>query len=436
MRKTILLLTLSGLLVGCSAPLPEAPIMTPTEPGSSPAPTAGPSATSEPPPTTEPAPAEILTAPPPEPAPPAGPPMARLAPGTPLEIRSIDMQSATVGWALGGLPGEDDHVLRTSDGGATWFDVSPPEPEVTMPYGHRKAIGAFTGVEEAWVAYDHVHPSLGSYSVLVWRTEDQGRTWKPSQPLDLQGLEPDFSPRLMGAVSGSSGWLLVDVGAGMSHEYVVLYTTGDSGETWERVLDPFGDAPIQVCWKTGITFADAQTGWLTRDCRGVADGAFVDVTRDGGRTWESVELLPPDDQPGAFTYPNACSTHSPYLSSPLSGLLGVSCQTYDTGGATPGLSLVYRTQDGGKSWTSSTYPGGDLGLADGRLTWAFNRQIHRTQDDGESWSLVKTVSWDGTFDFVDAENGWAVARDGEETALVRTEDGGSTWQILQPLVAP
>jgi photosystem II stability/assembly factor-like uncharacterized protein len=302
-----------------------------------------------------------------------------------------------------------------------------------MPYGSRRAAGSFQGAERAWIAYDHVHPEVGSYAVVVWRTEDRGRTWQPSTALDLQGLEPDFIPRLLGTPDGNAGWLLVDVGAGMSHEYVVLYMTGDGGRTWERVLDPYGDSPIQVCWKTGLAFADAQTGWLTRDCGGVVDGAFVDVTRDGGRTWTSVELLPPADQPEAFGYPNACGTHSPALASPRIGLVGVSCEIYEPGEVRLGPSLVYRTEDGGASWSAASAPPGELGMLDGRLTWAFGREIHRTPDEGLTWSLIKTVSWDGEFDFVTPDSGWAVARDGEEIALVRTVDGGATWQLLEPV---
>jgi len=344
------------------------------------------------------------------------------------------MQSPADGWAIGGLVDEPDHVLRTVDGGTTWIDVTPPEPLRDLPYGAQEAIGAFADTDSAWVVYSQQVEEEELSAAVVWRTEDGGQSWTPSEPLDQGGLVESFNPRFLGFADDGSGWLLVNVGAGMSHEYVVLYTSGDGGSTWERVLDPYGDSPIQVCWKTGLTFADAQTGWLTRDCGGVVDGAQVSLTQDGGRSWATMDLLPPADHPAGFTYPSACWTHSPALWSSQSGMVGVGCKTFEPDEVHPGLSLVYRTEDGGVTWESMEAPNGELGVLDGRLTWTFDRQIHLTPDLGLSWTLVKEVSWDGQFDFIDLDRGWAVARDGEEIALVRTEDGGKTWQLLEPVM--
>jgi hypothetical protein len=67
--------------------------------------------------------------------------------------------------------------------------------------------------------------------------------------------------------------------------------------------------------------------------------------------------------------------------------------------------------------------------------WLLGREIHLTEDGGESWTRIKVVIWDGLFSFVDALNGWAVAKFGDETALVRTYDGGRSWQELEPTLA-
>ena len=132
-----------------------------------------------------------------------------------------------------------------------------------------------------------------SPEVVVWHSRDAGQSWTPSQPLDVKGLLEFFTPAYMGFTDAKTGWLLVSVGAGMSHEYVVLYSTADGGQGWEKVMDPYGDQPVMAFYKTGLVFADAQNGWMTHDAGGVMDGVRVDVTADGGRTWVSRELLPP-----------------------------------------------------------------------------------------------------------------------------------------------
>jgi WD40 repeat protein len=59
-----------------------------------------------------------------------------------------------------------------------------------------------------------------------------------------------------------------------------------------------------------------------------------------------------------------------------------------------------------------------------------------THDGGLSWSSVGTVALlRGTsFDFVSAQLGWGVAQVSEgENALIRTVDGGRTWESMNPL---
>ena len=66
----------------------------------------------------------------------------------------------------------------------------------------------------------------------------------------------------------------------------------------------------------------------------------------------------------------------------------------------------------------------------------FGREMFRTTDAGVTWIPINTVNWDGEFSFVDPWLGWAIARNEDERALVYTEDGGETWQILDPVGWP
>jgi photosystem II stability/assembly factor-like uncharacterized protein len=64
--------------------------------------------------------------------------------------------------------------------------------------------------------------------------------------------------------------------------------------------------------------------------------------------------------------------------------------------------------------------------------------MFRTQDGGKTWTPVRpqAVNWDGQFSFIDMLKAWAVARDSGQIALVKTSNGGVTWTDIQPVVTP
>ena len=71
-----------------------------------------------------------------------------------------------------------------------------------------------------------------------------------------------------------------------------------------------------------------------------------------------------------------------------------------------------------------------------RVGWALSRDIYQTNDGGQTWDKIKTVSWDGQFDFVNARSGFAVARSEDRVALVRTFNAGRSWERLEPVLVP
>lgn len=360
-------------------------------------------------------------------------PMPRLVAGQPVTITYIRMFDATIGWAIGGVAGIGDHVLRTSDGGNTWRDITPPEPAPTGDEPGKIAIGFFLDANTAWVTYYYLDLFKVPVAPTVWGTRDGGQTWEPSQPLVGDFVEL-YAPSDLQFVDSQNGWLLVHVGAGMMHDYVMIFKTTDGGVRWDRVIDPYTDADLQGCDKTGMVFVDAQTGWVTRDCHGVVDGAFVDWTHDGGLTWQSQQLLPPAVDPDLFNHA-FCGVYSPALFSPQSGALVVECVRYD-GDIQSHHRFVYATADAGQTWRSNPFPGGSLQFITANVGWALGRDIYQTQDGGRTWTQIKTVNWDGQFSFISDRVGWAVARSGDEIALVQTTDGGRTWKQLKPQIVP
>ena len=357
---------------------------------------------------------------------PQGTPIAHLDPDTLILITNIQMISPERGWGIGGLDGASDHVFRTNDGGQTWMDVTPPEPAPEEEDPSKSAVGAFLNPMAGWVAYyeDSIEPSPGRYR--VWRTMDGGDNWTSSSAIELEFLGTSDYPPILGFDDAENGWLIARHGPAGMHTYpVYLLRTADGGKRWEMAITP-AEGGLQSCRKSGVDFGNLMVGWATvADCPVVAPE--VAVTHDGGRNWEPIMLPAPDSRPDLFET-ELCEGHSPQLVSELIGAVAVTCRT--------GLNLnyIYTTQDGGATWESHLYPGGDLALLNPTTAYAFDRHIHQTLDGGQSWEFVKTVQWDGQFDFVSDQVGWAVARSGDALALVTTSNGGKTWDLLKPSI--
>src|SRR3989304_3057758 len=93
-------------------------------------------------------PVETAASPGPTPSPaastsPTVPAIIHFSSGTTPEFRFIWMIDAASGWGIARAAAPEDHVLRTSDGGRSWQDVTPPEPSVLPPVQSADAVGAF-----------------------------------------------------------------------------------------------------------------------------------------------------------------------------------------------------------------------------------------------------------------------------------------------------
>ncbi len=366
---------------------------------------------------------------------PAAPPHFKA--GEKIRLDFIHMSTDTEGWATSG-----PWVLRTRDGGESWQEVTPPQP---LPEGTFAMVyGSFPDEYSAWVihGFDSIGADDPRYAYFqipptasVWATFDGGETWIASPPL-MHEVYGDATWAEFAAVDDSTGWMMVRgvyVGAG-THYVAQLFQTVD-GITWIPVPD--GDVGVDY---TGMVFADEDNGWLTWQTTGAYAAAPPEVamTSDGGYNWDVMELPPPDDAPGLFSQYEYCEPYQPDLLSAQSIRLLVTCfDYYDP--PKEYTSYLYASDDAGQNWQIIPLPekvnasGYTLFFFDAENCLLLGRDMYRSEDGGETWDLVKTVNWDGQFSFVDDQTGWAIARNGDELALVQTTNGGETWSKLDPV---
>lgn len=370
-------------------------------------------------------------------APPAGEESA----GEAVELHELFMVDARRGWARGRLAESlVEQILITTDGGESWqvrtpADAPRPGPEVQQELA---AAAAFASAETGWVSYWLPAPLAPDASPRVWVTRDGGASWEASEPLALGDLPFEFfGPSDLGFLDEELGWLLAHLGAGMSHDYVAIFTSSDGGTTWQRVTDPEQSPEIQGCNKSALLFSSEDEGWLAGDCPGLMPQLMLYQTGDGGATWNPAVLPLVEGQPAASAEEmgNACGVRQMVRVAPGTLLLSLHCFDWEADSRT---AWLYRSDDGGESWQAEPLPVSDglfdfatpdagwiLGEAEGELGVLF-----ATEDGGATWERQSQVAGQGQVSFVDDRHGWILTGGGMEApVLLRLERDGS-WQPL------
>jgi photosystem II stability/assembly factor-like uncharacterized protein len=334
-------------------------------------------------------------------------------------IVSIQLINSLDGWAL-----TETQVVRTNDGGITWYNVTPPNVTET---GYSVEMFVLDN-SHAWIQ----QPDFDNYpnSGFLYRTSDGGLTWT-NTTIPFSGGHIQF-------LDANTGWALADLGVGAGSNAVAVYQTTDGGASWTQkyINDPnspnAGDSLPLGGLKSGIVPVNMQTAWVY----GVtysSGSVYLFRTEDGGANWNLVALpLPPDAEnfelgidPGqmAFVTPN-------------DGFVVVRF----TGNVYQ--SAVYITRDGGNTWTltPTLIPdgGSSVFLSAEEMVMYNGNQFYVTRDAARTWSIIPPdVKFDETFaglDFSDPNNGWVVTLDPttNHRSLYRTGDGGITWFPVVP----
>ncbi len=384
-------------------------------------------------PTATDTPTTLPTTPPPTPTPTAV---------TGVKIIDLKMMDQKAGWAIGQYVSlNTDDILITADGGLSWKAVTPNEPNRSG----KIATAFFLDMQHAWVSFGAPAGGNLAEKFTIWYTTDGGAHWL-GNPFSITRVNPlKFNINQIFFLDTKHGWVKGDAGSGSTAGAVVILNTVDGGASWESVSDPQRKNLDQACPKNGLWFRDVLHGLIGDQCGGGLAGLYLFRTDDGGNTWSNLDLPDPS---GATTFFNHqeyfCSLDTPKFFDAQHGTVVVSCS--DSNKSKTGR-WVYRTQNGGGSWTSSPMPRpfGGYFFLDFDHGWYLGQTglknfsgviVYQTSDGGKNWKEASSTQWGGNMDYVDARNGWVVIQSGGGSALVRTYDGGLSYQLLNPSLAP
>jgi photosystem II stability/assembly factor-like uncharacterized protein len=259
--------------------------------------------------------------------------------------------------------------------------------------------------------------SLGT----VLRTTDRGATWQQVGPPGTQ----DLQFRDIEAFDADHA-VIMSIGANPSD--FRIYVTANGGQTWALTFVNSEPTAFYDC----MTFFDSRLGLALSD---PPDGLHFRViaTDDGGLTWHVTGTQMPDALPGEFAFAASgqCITSDHGRRA-----------WFGTGGGTQ--ARVFRSDDGGASWTVAPTPIAS-GPTAGIFALAFRGQQHglavggdflaetaspdnfaRTADGGASWSLLPAApqEYRSGATWVDGHTALAVGPSGSDVST----DAGTTWQ--------
>lgn len=246
---------------------------------------------------------------------------------TPFDNARYDFVDANGGYALvdlgAGAGSQYVAIYQTTDGGANWTQVFThvPGTDASLPGSGHKGGLTFLDMSHGWIGGDI---PMSDYFYL-YATTDGGVTWSLETDIALPGgfsntFESVWQPIFVG---GTVGYLPVRLLTDTSDIYLLIYRTDDGGQTWicQGMVQDGKD----------VDFDSPTSGWL-------AAGTSLYHSTDSGVTWSA---LSPAGLP---------ATESLLKVDFVDGQHGWVLSTPDASTLSP-LHL-YRTVDGGASWTA------------------------------------------------------------------------------------
>jgi photosystem II stability/assembly factor-like uncharacterized protein len=211
-----------------------------------------------------------------------------------------------------------------------------------------------------------------------------------------------------------------------------LFWSRNGGEGWQDIT-PVAARPVHDAF-----FLDTTHGWVV-SVPEAADRLYLSLTGNGGQSWQTQALQLELEQP--------VSQSHLYFINEQTGWLALKLATgpnFDQG-------LLFKTEDGGLSWTPLDLPGGGaVHFVDETTGWTVagptESELYVTRDGGQSWQLQALASPARGYvtyklpRFTGAQKGSiAVAVTDQEKSRVElfiTSDRGKRWQLAERIDLP
>lgn len=341
--------------------------------------------------------------------------------GTARDLLEVFFINPTVGWIAGGLnDGGSYLVLRTINGGSTWTSQS---------------FGSDCATVECLYFADAFNGWIGGRSTdgpHIHHTIDGGYTWTRQT---LPAMATSSSIRALSFANSTQGWATPNTGAASG---TILHTS-DGGATWASqyttskpyneiaALDALNAVAVGSTPQTAYVTTDGGASWAEHPTGLTCTNTPVEF--EAGRIWvggNASNILASDDGGDSWT--------SQIATSPL---ISIEWADQNVGWAVAGKTqqgLTRRTTNGGLAWLSVPgNPGGAIVQFEdanaGWMLWDGNSPIvWRTLDGGTTWtsSYAGYSSQGSTYGmfFLGSDSGWVFGGHG---IVRRSTNGGATW---------